>query len=227
MGYTFNFASVWKYWPLVTEGAWTTLKLTAITTVVGVLLGVVLGSLLTSGPKWLRSIISGYVEIIRNTPLLVQAYFVVFGLAWAGARLPVQVAGTLVLIINVGAYTTEIMRAGIESVHRSQIEAAEALGLSRVQTYIHVIIRPAMERVYPALTSQYVLLMLGSSLLSAVGLDELYGMALRVAGFSFRNFEVFVVIAVVYLVLSVLLRIAFVQFGRLIFPRRRKLGTPL
>lgn len=227
MSYEFNFAAVMTYWPLLLEGTWVTLKLTAVTTVLGMLVGVVCAVLKTGGPPWARRLVGAYVEAIRNTPLLIQAYFLVFGLASAGVFLPIQVAGAMALIINVGAYTTEIIRAGIEAVHRSQIEAAECLGLSWLQTYLHVIIRPAMERVYPALISQYVLLMLASSLLSAVGVDELYGMATRVQGFTFRNFEVFVMIGVFYLLLAMVVRFSFVQFGYLIFPRRRKLRTPL
>lgn len=227
MNYEFNFTAVLKYWPLLLEGTWVTLKLTIVTTVMGMVVGVVCAVLRTGGPPWARRIVGAYVEVIRNTPLLIQAYFLVFGLASAGVHLPIQVAGSIALIVNVGAYTTEIIRAGIDAVHRSQIEAAECLGLSRLQTYVHVIIRPAMERVYPALTSQYVLLMLASSLLSAVGVDELYGMATRVQGFTFRNFEVFVMIGAFYLLLAVVVRHAFVLFGLLIFPRRRKLGTAL
>jgi len=142
-------------------------------------------------------------------------------------RLPILWGAVLALTINVGAYTTEIVRAGIESIHRSQIEAAECLGLSRLQIYLHIIIRPALERIYPALTSQYVLLMLFSSIISAVGVDELFGTANRIQSDTFRNFEVFVVVGVIYLILSVVVRFSFWLFGQLLFTRRRKLGTPL
>src|SRR5690606_29993398 len=121
----------------------------------------------SSGPAWLRAIVGSYVEVIRNTPLLVQSYFLIFGMSSIGMRLPIMVGAILALVINIGAYTCEIVRAGIESIHKGQLEAAECLGLSPAQVYWHIILRPAVERVYPALTSQYVLLMLVTSILSA------------------------------------------------------------
>lgn len=227
MTYQFDFAPVLARWPDLLSGLWTTVQLTFFTTVVGILVGSVCAVLYTSGPKWVRALIKAYVEIIRNTPLLIQAYFLIFGLASAGLRLPILVGAVIALTVNVGAYTTEIVRAGIESIHRGQLEAAECLGLNRVQAYLHVIIRPAIERVYPALTAQYVLLMLFSSIVSAVGVDELFGVANRIQSDTFRNFEVFVVLGVIYFALSIIVRIAFWVVGQALFPRRRKLGTPL
>jgi polar amino acid transport system permease protein len=227
MTYSFDFESVLSYWPLLLEGVWVTLRLTAITTVLGILLGAVCAVVRTGGPKWAQMAVAGYVEFIRNTPLLIQSYFLIFGIAGLGIPLPILWGAAIALTINIGAYTTEIMRAGIESIHRGQIEAAECLGLSRLQIYLHVVLRPAIERVYPALTSQYVLLMLASSIMSSVGVEELFGMANRIQSETFRNFEVFVVLGVVYLVLSIVVRAAFALFGALLFTRRRKLGTPL
>lgn len=227
MNYSFDFAAVLSYWPLLLDGIWVTLRLTAITTVLGILIGAVCAVIRTGGPKWAQMIVTGYVEFIRNTPLLIQAYFLIFGIASMGVRLPIFVGAAIALTVNIGAYTTEIVRAGIESINKGQLEAAECLGLTKMQTYLHVIIRPALERVYPALTSQYVLLMLASSILSAVGVEELFGTSNRIQSETFRNFEIFVVLGVIYLVLSILVRGAFFLFGQLIFPRRRKLGTPL
>ncbi|WIY52582.1 amino acid ABC transporter permease [Devosia sp. YIM 151766] len=227
MNYSFNFAAVLAHWPLLLEGIWVTLRLTAITTVLGVLIGAVCGVIRTGGPKWAQMLVTAYVEFIRNTPLLIQAYFLIFGIASIGIRLPIFVGAAIALTINIGAYTTEIVRAGIESINKGQLEAAECQGLTKLQTYLHIIIRPALERVYPALTSQYVLLMLASSILSAVGVEELFGISNRIQSATFRNFEIFVVLGVIYLGLSVLVRGVFFLFGQLIFPRRRKLGTPL
>lgn len=227
MNYSFDFGAVLSYWPLLLDGILVTLRLTAITTVLGILIGAVCAVIRTGGPKWAQMIVTGYVEFIRNTPLLIQSYFLIFGIASMGVRLPIFVGAAIALTVNIGAYTTEIVRAGIESINKGQLEAAECQGLSEMQTYLHVIIRPALERVYPALTSQYVLLMLASSILSAVGVEELFGTSNRIQSETFRNFEIFVVLGVIYLVLSILVRGAFYLFGQLIFPRRRKLGTPL
>lgn len=227
MSYEFDFSAVLAYWPMFVEGAWVTLRLTFFATILGFLFGTLCAVARTSGPAWLRAVVAGYVEAIRNTPLLIQSYFLIFGMASIGLRLPILVGATIALVVNIGAYTTEIMRAGIESIQRGQLEAAECLGMSRTQIYLHVVLRPAMERVYPSLTSQYVLLMLASSILSSVGVEELFGISNRVQSDTFRNFEVFVVLGVVYLVLSVVLRGAFWLLNLLIFTRRRKLGTPI
>lgn len=227
MNYKFDFAAVLQYWSLFAEGSWVTLRLAIFATILGFSVGTLCAIARTSGPYWLRGLVGAYVEIIRNTPLLIQSYFLIFGLASVGLPLPILAGATLALVVNIGAYTTEIMRAGIESVHRGQIEAAECLGLTRAQIYWHVVLRPAMERVYPALASQYVLLMLASSILSSVGVEELFGIANRVQSDTFRNFEVFVVLGGVYLGLSWILRAMFWGLNLLLFTRRRKLGTPI
>ncbi len=227
MKYQFDFQSVIAFWPLFAEGAWVTFQLTVFATVLGFIVGTLCAIGRTSGPGWLRNVVGAYVEVIRNTPLLIQSYFLIFGLASIGVSVPIMVGATIALVVNIGAYTTEIMRAGIESIHRGQIEAAECLGLSRAQIYLHVILRPAMERVYPSLGSQYVLLMLASSILSSVGVEELFGISSNVQSETFRNFEVFVVLGVVYLSMSMLLRMIFWVLGMSLFTRRRKLGTPI
>lgn len=167
------------------------------------------------------------MEVARNTPLLIQSYFLIFGLASAGVRLPIIVGAVIALVVNVTAYTAEVMRAGIESVRHGQLEAAECLGLSRLQIFLNIILRPAMERVYPSLASLFVLLMLGSSVLSAVGVEELFGTSNRVQSMTYRNFETFIVLGGFYLGLTVLMRLMFWALGLLLFPRQRKLGTAL
>lgn len=227
MSYEFNFGAVLQHWPLLAHGAWVTLVLTFWATIVGFVVGTLCAMVRTSGPKWAQSLVGAYVEVIRNTPLLIQAYFLIFGLASSGLRLPIMVGAVIALVVNVGAYTTEVMRAGIESIKAGQLEAADCLGLSRRQVFTHVVLRPAMERVYPSLTSLYVLLMLGSSVISAVGVEELFGTSNRVQSATYRNFEVFIVLGGVYLSLTAIMRLVFWVMGLALFPRRRKLGTPL
>jgi polar amino acid transport system permease protein len=227
MNYEFDFKAVLDYWPLFVEGAWVTLKLAFFATVLGFVVGTLSAIGRTSGPAWLRNLVAGYVELIRNTPLLIQSYFLIFGMASIGMKLPILVGATIALVVNIGAYTTEIMRAGIDSIQRGQLEAAECLGLSRLQVYLHVVLRPAMERVYPALASQYVLLMLASSILSSVGVEELFGISNRVQSDTFRNFEVFVTLGIVYLALSLLMRVGLWLLNLMLFTRRRKLGSPI
>ncbi|MCI1835311.1 amino acid ABC transporter permease [Achromobacter sp. HNDS-1] len=227
MNYTFDFASVLEQWPLLAQGAWVTVKLSFCATVLGFILGTLCALARNSRMGWLRAVAGGYVELIRNTPLLIQAYFLIFGLSSAGLTMPIMAGAVLALVINIGAYTCEIVRAGIESIPKDQLEAGECLALSRLQVFWHVVLRPAVERVYPSLTSQFVLLMLASSIMSAVGAEELLGVANRIQSDTYRNFEVFILLWGVYLALSWLMRLGFWLLAQIVFPRRRKLGTPL
>ena len=152
-------------------------------------------------------------------------FLVYFGLASLGWKVPAFVAALLSLVINVAAYSCEIMRAGMDSIHKGQIEAAECLGLTRRQVYWHVVIRPAMEKVYPALTSQFVLLMLASSITSQISVEELTAVAARVQSETFRPFEAYILVAVAYLILSLLMRLGLWVFGQIVFTRKRKLGS--
>ena len=131
------------------------------------------------------------------------------------------------LTINVGAYTAEIMRAGFEAIPRGQIEAAEGLALSRFQIYWHIILLPAIEKVYPALTSQFVLLMLASSVCSQISAEELTAVANYIQSDTYRAFETYIIVAVLYVILSLVMRVGFWGLGLVLFPRRRRLGTPL
>lgn len=201
MNYTFDFAAVLEQWPLLAQGAWVTVKLSFCATVLGFILGTLCALARNSRLGWLRALAGGYVELIRNTPLLIQAYFLIFGLSSAGLTMPIMAGAVLALVINIGAYTCEIVRAGIESIPKDQLEAGECLALSRLQVFWHVVLRPAVERVYPSLTSQFVLLMLASSIMSAVGAEELLGVANRIQSDTYRNFEVFIVLWGVYLAL--------------------------
>jgi polar amino acid transport system permease protein len=225
--YQFDFAAVLAQWPLLLEGAWVTVQLSFLATVIGFVLGALCAVGRNSKVGWLRWAVSAYVEAIRNTPLLIQSYFLIFGLSSIGITMPIMVGATLALVINIGAYTCEIIRAGIESIHKGQLEAADCLGMSPVQVFWHVILRPAVERVYPSLTSQFVLLMLASSIMSSIGAEELLGIANRIQSDTFRNFEIFIVLWVVYLALSYMMRAGFWLLGQFVFTRRRKLGTPL
>ena len=179
------------------------------------------------GGPLLRRLVGAYVETIRNTPLLIQIFIVYFGLSSLGLKLSAEVSAVIALTVNMGAYSTEIMRAGIQSIQRTQLEAADCLGLTRLQTILHVVLLPAMERVYPSLASQGVLLMLASSITSQISTEELTATANLVQSDTYRSFEVYMIVAVVYLALSALYRLAFWAIGQLLFERRRRLGTPL
>ena len=224
---TLDFAAVVSRWPMFLDGAVLTLKLATGATVVGFAIGTVGAIARRSSVGWARRASTAYVEAVRNTPLLVQIFLVYFGLASIGWKLPAFGVAVAALIINVGAYATEIMRAGFDSIHKGQIEAAECLALNRRQVYWHVVLLPAIERVYPALTSQFVLLMLASSVCSQISAEELTAVANFVQSDTYRPFETYILVAVGYLLLSLVMRAGFWGLGLLLFPRRRRLGTAL
>lgn len=227
MHYHFDFSFLAQAWPRLLHGAWLTVQLASVAIVLGFILGALCAMLRTSGGPWARRIVGAYVEVIRNTPLLVQIFLVYFGLSSLGTTISAELSAALTLTINIGAYSTEIIRAGIQSVARSQIEAGECLGLSRLQVYWHVVLLPAVERVYPALSSQFVLLMLASSITSQISAEELTAAANLIQSETFRSFEVYIAVAVIYIALSFLFRAAFWAVGQLVFVRRRRLGTAL
>jgi polar amino acid transport system permease protein len=224
---TLDFSAVLAYWPDFLSGALLTLRLAVTATISGFVIGTLCAIGRRSEHAWVARACGAYVELIRNTPLLVQIFLVYFGLSSVGLRLSAVNVAILALVINVGAYATEIMRAGFDSIQRGQLEAGECLGLSRLQVYWHVILLPGMERVYPALTSQFVLLMLASSVCSQISTEELTAVANSVQSDTYRPLETYFVIALVYVLLSLLMRIGFWGLGAWLFPRRRKLGTPL
>lgn len=227
MNYIFEFSDVLAAWPRLLTGLIYTAELTVASIALGFFLGTVSAIVRHQKIRVLNTMVSVYVEILRNTPFLVQAFLVFFGLSTLGLRLSAELCAVLALTLNASAYTCEIMRAGLDSVHRGQVEAADAMGMSRPAIYWHILLLPATERVYPALTSQFVLVMLSSSITSQISAEELTGVANIIQSETFRSFEVYLIIGVIYLALSFVFRFAFWAIGLVIFPRKRLLGTSL
>ena len=198
-----DFLAVLGQWPLLLHGVAWTLGLTAISAVLGLALGVACGWTRSSGPVWLRWLVGAYVELIRNTPFIVQLFFVFFGLPAAGVKLTPEIASVIAMVINLGAYSAEIIRAGIEATPKGQFEAAASLALSKVQTFRHVVLPPALQKVWPALTSQIIIVMLGSAVCGQISTEELSYAANLIQSRNFRAFEAFIVATGLYLALSV------------------------
>ena len=224
---TLDFTAILARWQMLLDGLLLTVELAAVTTLTGFLIGTACAIARRSHHRWASRTAAIYVESIRNTPFLVQIFVVYFGLSSLGFSFSAIAVAIIALTINVGAYTAEIMRAGFDSIQPGQWEAGECLGLSKVQAYWHVGLRPAMERVYPSLTSQFILLMLASSVTSQISAEELTAAANFIQSETYRPFETFVVAALLYLALSLVMRLAFWGLGQAIFPRRRRLGTNL
>ena len=198
-----DFMAVLLQWPLLAKGVLWTLGLTAISATIGLVLGTLCAWARSSGPLWLRWVVGAYVEIIRNTPFIVQLFFVFFGLPAAGVKLTPETASVIAMVINLGAYAAEIVRAGIDATPRGQFEAAASLALSRVQTFLHVVLPPALQKVWPALTSQIIIVMLGSAVCGQISTEELSYAANLIQSRNFRAFEAFIIATGIYLLLSI------------------------
>ncbi|MBY0610581.1 MAG: amino acid ABC transporter permease [Beijerinckiaceae bacterium] len=215
MLYQFEFADVFAYWPELAAGALRTLVLSMAAMAIGMVVAV-LGALgKTSGPRWLAMLLDAYIELIRNTPFLVQIFVIFFGLPSAGIRLSSDMAALIALVVNVGAYGIEIIRAGIESISKGQIEAGKALGLKPLQIFLLIVLKPALQAIYPSLTSQFILLMLNSSVCSAIAAGELTAAAGDIQSRTFRSFEVYFVVTCIYFAISMLLWTVFAWLERL------------
>jgi len=215
--YNFNFAPVLASMDKLLVGAWQTIELSCAAMVLGLIVSIICAVGKTSGPKPVRFVIDAYIEIIRNTPFLVQIFFIFFGLPSAGLRLSPNSAALLALVVNFGAYGTEIIRAGIESIHKGQVEAGTALGLSKLQVFRYVIMKPALRTVYPSLTSQFIYLMLTSSVVSVISANELAAAGNDLQSATFASFEVYIVITLMYLVMSIGFSAVFALIEKLAF----------
>lgn len=209
-----NFPALWPFWPELLSGLWVTIQLTVMATVGGVALGIFGAALRSGKPSTLSRIWGVYVELIRNTPFVVQLFFIVFGLPNLGLKLTAGEAALLAMLINLGAYSTEIIRAGIQVTPKGQWEAGRVLGLTRTQTFIRVVLPPSMKRIYPALVSQCIIVMLGSSVVSQVSYEELTFAANLIQSRTFLSFEVYLVTTLMYLALSIAMRQLLLAAGR-------------
>jgi len=220
VAYQFDLLPVWEYRSQLVSGALHTLALTGL----GAAFGVALGTLGAVCRAWkLRpfdTVFGVYVELVRNTPFLVQLFFIFFGLPALGLKLGEWEAAIIAVVFNLGAYSTEIIRSGIQAIPRGQIEAAASLAMSRAQTFLHVVLRPALAKVWPALASQIVIVMLGTSVCSQIAAEELTFAANFIQSRNFRAFETYAVVALMYFGLSFMVRWLLNQFGRRVIVRR-------
>lgn len=209
MNYVFRFNVVWDHFPELLAGAWLTIELSATAMALGLCLAVLCAYGKSAGPDPVRWLVGAYVELIRNTPFLIQLYFVFFALPGIGLRLSANVAAVTAMVVNLAAYAVEILRAGLESVPAGQVEAGRALGLSPFRIVRHVILAQAVRAVYPAMASQFILQLLGSSIVSAIAAEELTAVGNNIMIQTFRSFEVFGVITAIYLALALGFRAVF------------------
>ena len=206
MRYVFQFGIVADHAPELIQGALATLWMTAAGATGGLILAILCVFLGSGRSKPVRWIVESYVEVIRNTPFLVQLFVLYFSLPALGIRLLADQAAVVGLAISFGGYATEILRSGIEAVPRGQIEAGRALGLKRFVIFRHIVLHQAFKVVYPALASQLVILLLGSSVVSAISATELTAVTNSLQSQTFRAFEFYFVAAGMYLAMALAMK---------------------
>ena len=217
MDYTFQFSEVFAELPYLLGGAVVTLEIAFVSFWGGAVIG--LGGALAKvyGGPALRKTASGYVTALTNTPALVQIFLLYYALPDVGVLLGPMTAVLIGLVLNAGAYLTEIIRAGIVSVRQSELDAGITLGMSRLQLVRYVMLPHTAKTIYAPLSNFFVWLVLGSSLAALFGVEELTGRAINVSTANLRSIETFAVVAVIYVVLTVLASASLAVAGRWLF----------
>jgi polar amino acid transport system permease protein len=217
MNYEFDFSAISNNAGLLLEGAGLTVLLAAIAGTVGIVLSISGAAIIVSGHRWARRGVQTYVELIRNTPFIVQLFFIFFGLPSLGVKMPAVTAAALAMTINLTAYGIEIVRAGIESVSPGQREAGLSLGIGPIAVFVYVVLPQAIATVYPALVSQIIITMLESAVVSQIAVTDLTHAADLIQSRTYRAFETYFVVAAMYLGMALALRWAMNRAGRRLF----------
>lgn len=221
MDYSFDFSVVWQNMGALLAGAWLTLKISVLAIAFGLIIGIVGAMFRTSGNKLLNGLALAYVEIIRNTPYLIQLLFIFFGLPNLGIKLSAEQAAILSLAVNFGAYSTEIVRAGVESIAKGQVEAGLAIGFKKLAVFRYIVLPPALANIYSSLVGQVILAVLFTSVVSQIAAEDLTYAGDFLNSRTFRSFEIYFTIALIYLALvwlikaiSFLIERRFFEFAR-------------
>ncbi|GAB4283318.1 MAG: amino acid ABC transporter permease [Roseovarius sp.] len=223
MDYTFQFGQVTPYIPYLLGGAWLSLQIAFLAFCGGLFLGTAMAAFKTFGPASVRRLIDGYVTFFTNTPQLVQIYFLYFALPEIGILLSSYMAVLIGMTINAAAYLTEIQRAGFESRRQSEMEAAEVLGFSRLQQVRYVILPHVARVLFPPLSNHYILMTMGTSMAAIFGVEELTGRAFNVNAETFRSLEVFSIVALIYVVITLMATVILSTIGWLAFRTRMRM----
>ena len=206
MGYALDFTWLYGALPLLLNGALMTVFLTVVTAVLGTIVSIVGASGRESRFASVRFAVLAYVEVIRNTPFLAQLFFIYFGLPSIGLVLNPIVSAILALTINLAAYGIMIVGAGLDAVSTGQREAGRALGLGPIQIFTKIVLPQALKIIFPALTSQIVITLLDSAVVSQIAVRELTYEADLLQARTFRAFETYFIVTLIYLALTVALR---------------------
>jgi polar amino acid transport system permease protein len=213
MGYDLHFGQVIGYLPYLAAGAWISLELSAIAFVGGMLIGLFGAAALSFGGRPIVTPVRLYVTFFTNTPQLVQIYFLYFALPAIGIVLSPFACVLIAMTINAGAYLTEIQRAGFLSIPRAELDAAETLGMSRMQMVWYVVAPHVVRSLYRALSSHFIHLTLGSSMAAVFGVEELTGRAINITATTFRAIEIFTMTGGLYVLVTIVASLLLVGIG--------------
>ena len=217
MQYTLHFNQVLKYLPYLIGGAWISLQIAFLAFCGGMAIGLLGAMGKTFGGRVIHKGVSAYVSFFTNTPQLVQIYFLFFALPEVGILLTPYEAVLVGMTLNAGAYLTEIQRAGFLSVHKAELEAAETMGMSLMQSVWYVIMPHVVKVLFPPLSNLYIIMTLGTSMAAIFGLEELTGRAFNVNAITFRSIEIFSITAGLYFIVTVAASIILTMLGRYLF----------
>lgn len=188
-------------WPRLLKGLFMTLQLTVISLLFATFIGLFFGLMSVSKKRILRSISTFYISIFRGTPMIVQAFFIYFGIpAATGLHMSAYAAGLITLTLNAGAYISEIFRGGIQSISKGQMEAARSLGLSHSMAMARVILPQAVRTMIPALINQYIITLKDTSIISVIGVRELTQNGKLIIANNFRSTEIWFTVGVMYFI---------------------------
>lgn len=199
----FNLDLAINSFPLLLLGAGVTIKITALSVALGIVIGLFVGIASISQVKVLRALAAVYVDFFRGTPLLVQLFLFYFALpAITGQRVDPFVAAIGACGINSGAYVAEIFRAGIQSIDAGQMEAGRSLGMTWCQTMRYIIVPQATSRVIPPLGNEFIALLKDSSLVSVIGFEELTRRGQLIIAKTYGSLEIWISVAIIYLIMT-------------------------
>ncbi|SCW41267.1 amino acid ABC transporter membrane protein 1, PAAT family (TC 3.A.1.3.-) [Rhizobium mongolense subsp. loessense] len=202
MNYVLDFSVVFEKMPDLLMAALATIGLALAGTSLALVIGVIGVAARTSNIRPLRAAVIAFVEVVRNTPFLVQIFFIFFALPMMGIRLNPTFTAIIALAVNGGAYAIEIIRGGVDSIHKGQVEAGLALGLHKAQVFRLIVLKPALRAIYPSLTSQFIMLTLTTSVCTSIAAYELTSVAQIIESDTFRSFEVYFTITLMYLAIA-------------------------
>lgn len=217
MNYTFQYSVVLQHLPYLIGGALVTLEVAFISFWLGAVIGLAGALAKLRGGKVLRTIVGVYVTFFTNTPVLVQIFFLFYALPDVGIVLDPFTAVVIGITVNTGAYLTEILRGGILSVRKTELETAEVLGMSHVQTLRYVILPHIAKTLFAPLSNFFIWLVLGSSMAAIFGVEELTGRAINISTSNMRTIETFSIVAVMYILLTIIASAALALLGRWAF----------